>query len=125
VDGQGRRAGSENATDASCLPHIMVDPGKTYRLRFIGSTAISLVTLGIEGHPNLTITEADGGDTRPFSADHAQIASGQQFSVLLQTKALAEVEAERKTYGESNTRTATDLRMSLAMQCFRTTCIMA
>lgn len=98
MNGKSGTASSDNATDASCLPHtISVDPGKTYRLRFIGSTAISLVTLGIEGHSNLTIIEVDGGDTQPFSTDHIQVASGQRFSVLLQTKTLAELQAANKS----------------------------
>jgi L-ascorbate oxidase len=126
VNGRSGRAGSENATDTFRLPHAtIVDPGKTYRLLFIGSTAISLVTLGIEGHPDLTIIEPGGGDTQLFSTDHAQIVSSQRFSILLQTKTLAEVEAEKQTYSESNAGTATDLQMSPAMQYFRTTHMMA
>ena len=58
--------------------------------------AISLATLGIDGPANLTIIKADGEDTQLFVTDHAQIASGQRFSVLLQTKTLTKVEAEKK-----------------------------
>lgn len=100
LNGQSGTASSANATDSSCLPHIItVDAGKTYQLRLIGSTAISLVTLGIEGHSNLAIIEADGGDMQPFSTDHIQVASGQRFSVVLQTKTLAELQkAGKSTY---------------------------
>src|SRR5271155_3706160 len=51
------------------------------------------VICGIEGHANLTIIKADG-EILSFSQRITQIASGQRFSVLLQTKTLAEVEAE-------------------------------
>lgn len=61
VNGQSGTTSLSNATDASCAPYILnVFPGKTYRIRFIAATAISLITLGIEAHSNLTIIEADG-----------------------------------------------------------------
>ena len=39
----------------------------------------------------MTIIEADGADTKPWSTDHLQVASGQRFSILLQTKSVAEL----------------------------------
>jgi L-ascorbate oxidase len=72
-------------------------PARTYRLRFIGSTTISLVTLGIEGHSDLMIIEADGLSTEAFSTDHIQVASAQRFSVLMHTKSLAELQEDNKT----------------------------
>ncbi|KAL9115517.1 MAG: hypothetical protein Q9227_000838 [Pyrenula ochraceoflavens] len=87
-----------NATDPSCAPHIInVDPGKTYRLRFIGGTAISLVTLGIEGHDELPIIEADGQYTQEYTTDHLQVASGSRFSVLFQTKTAQEIQTSGKS----------------------------
>jgi L-ascorbate oxidase len=87
-----------NASDPSCTPYTLnVAPGKTYRLRFASSTALSLVTLGIEGHDNLTIIEADGEDTKPWSSNHLQIGSGQRFSVLFKTRTEAELRAANKT----------------------------
>lgn len=98
VNGQSGTSGFDNATDASCAPcTIHVDPEKTYRIRFIGMTAISLITLGIESHSNLSIVEADGADTKPFDVDHMQIHPGARFSILLQTKTLAELQADNKS----------------------------
>lgn len=100
VNGQSGTAGFSNATDASCTPYtISVEPGSVYRMRFIGRTAISLVTLGIEGHSNLTIIEADGADTLPYQVDHVQVGAGQRFSILFQAKTLAELQADgQSTY---------------------------
>ncbi|KAM0231823.1 hypothetical protein ACHAP5_010923 [Fusarium lateritium] len=81
-----------DAPDLSCMPHIIhVDPGKTYRLRFIGATALSLVKLGIENHDNLTVIEADGSYTKPAAIDHVQVSSGQRYSYLMKTKSKEEV----------------------------------
>jgi L-ascorbate oxidase len=98
LNGQSGTSGFNNATDASCAPlNIEVEPDKDYRIRFIGGTAISLVTLGIEDHSNLTIIEADGGDTKPFTSDHLQVAPGQRFSLLFRTKSAEELAAYNKT----------------------------
>lgn len=57
----GKGGGSANGTVCnSSLSSINIQPGKTYRLRFITSTALSFVTLAIEGHDDLVIIEADG-----------------------------------------------------------------
>ncbi|KAK5320666.1 hypothetical protein LTR93_006878 [Exophiala xenobiotica] len=98
INGFSGNSSFSNASDASCTPYIInVTPGATYRWRFISGTALSLVTLGIEGHKNLTIIEADGEYTKPWTTDHIQIGSGQRFSVLFQAKTHAELEAENKT----------------------------
>lgn len=95
VNGRSGNASFTNATDDSCKPAVIeVDPGKTYRLRFVGSTAISFVLLGIEGHDDLKIIEADGKYTKPADADHVQLASGQRFSALLTTKTQEELDEE-------------------------------
>lgn len=60
-------------------------------MRFIGATVTSLITLGIEGHSNLTIIEADGSYSKPFTTDHLQFATGQRFSLLFKAKSLAEL----------------------------------
>lgn len=94
VNGQTGTSGFDNASDASCAPYkITVQPGKTYRMRFIGGTAISLVTLGIEGHEDLTIIEADAAYTKDYITDHLQIASGQRFSLLFKARTLDELQA--------------------------------
>ncbi|KAK6332886.1 hypothetical protein TWF696_002905 [Orbilia brochopaga] len=93
----GTKTGNATAKHSSCAPAIIkVKPGKTYRFRFIGSTAISLVTLGIEDHPNMTIIEADGHYTQPYTTSHMQVASGQRFSTLFKAKSLAEILASNK-----------------------------
>jgi L-ascorbate oxidase len=41
------------------LSVIDVEPDKTYRLRFIGATALTFASFGIEDHHRLTVIEAD------------------------------------------------------------------
>lgn len=56
----GKGGGNNNGTFCNAsLPIIDVDPGKTYRLRFIGSTALTFAHLEIEGH-SMAVIEADG-----------------------------------------------------------------
>ncbi|KAJ4258939.1 Multicopper oxidase aurL2 [Fusarium torreyae] len=75
------------APDLTCTPHVIeVDPGKTYRLRFISATALSLIKLGIEDHDKFTVIEADGSYTKRAEVDHVQVSSGQRFSYLFTTK---------------------------------------
>lgn len=66
VNGQGGGTANETACNAS-LSTIDVEPNKVYRLRFIGSTALSFVSLAIEGHECLTVIEADGQVIPPSS----------------------------------------------------------
>lgn len=89
VNGKGQMYGMLKSPICE-LASIHVQHDRIYRIRFIGGTAISFVTLGIEGHDNLTIIEADGSYTAPLSVDHLQIGSGQRFSVLLRTKSRKE-----------------------------------
>jgi L-ascorbate oxidase len=98
LNGQSGHESLSNATDASCAPlQINVKPDTTYRFRWIGGTAISLVTLGIEDHDNFTIIEADGAYSKPYETDHLQVATGQRFSLLFRTKSAAELEELGKT----------------------------
>ncbi|KAJ4292068.1 hypothetical protein N0V90_009967 [Kalmusia sp. IMI 367209] len=98
LNGQSGKAQSDKAIDKSCLPHVIeVEPDRTYRLRLIGLQVISLVTLGIESHDNLTIIEADGSFTKKASTDHLQIAPGQRFSVLFKTKSAKELKQLNST----------------------------
>ncbi|KAF2436605.1 L-ascorbate oxidase [Tothia fuscella] len=97
MNGQTGTAGLGNAADSSCAPLVIkVDPDTDYRIRFIGGTAISLVTLGIEDH-NLTIVEADGADTKPFTTDHLQIAPGQRFSLSFRSMRSSQLASADKT----------------------------
>lgn len=71
VNGKGGGSANGTACNAS-LSTINVKPGKTYRLRFIGGTALTFSTLAIEGHEDLTIIEADGlGNPSPISHNPA------------------------------------------------------
>lgn len=64
----GKGGGSANGTSCNAsLSTINVEPGKTYRLRFIGATALTFSTLAFEGHDCLEIIEADGSVSSPFS----------------------------------------------------------
>ncbi|KAL2147560.1 hypothetical protein VTI28DRAFT_8815 [Corynascus sepedonium] len=74
------------------LPVIDVEPGKTYRLRFIGATGLSLLTMGFEDHNELTIIQVDGTEyNMPVIVGHIQLGAGQRFDVLLQTKTIEEL----------------------------------
>ena len=85
-------AKNQTAGRGGCqLPVIDVEPGKTYRFRFIGSTAISTVSLGIEGHSKLDVISADGHYTKRATVDHMQVSSGQRFEVLFSTKTTEEL----------------------------------
>ncbi|KAI9827283.1 MAG: hypothetical protein M1832_005421 [Thelocarpon impressellum] len=79
-------------------PLAMIDlkPATTYRLRVIGATALSFVTLGIQGHDKLEVIEADGSYTKPLATDVLQVGTGQRFSVLLKTKTVEEYRKDRE-----------------------------
>jgi FtsP/CotA-like multicopper oxidase with cupredoxin domain len=59
VNGKGGGSSNGTACNAS-LSTIDVEPGKTYRLRFISATALTFASLAIEDHSSLEIIEADG-----------------------------------------------------------------
>lgn len=91
----GKGGGSANGTACNAsLGIIDVEPGKTYRLRFIGGTALTFASLGIEDHNDLKVIEADGSYTKPLDITYLQIATGQRYSLLLTTKA----HPEKETY---------------------------
>lgn len=102
VNGQGLPISSSSSNrggGSSCsMAAIDVEPGKTYRLRFIGSTALSFLRLEIEGH-EMEIIEADGQYTQPVPTSYIQIGSGQRFSALLRTKTESEL-AQSKGQGK-------------------------
>ncbi|TID16988.1 L-ascorbate oxidase [Venturia nashicola] len=98
VNGHSGKKSLSAAPDPSCAPLVIkVKPSTTYRLRVIGGTAISLVKMGIEGHSNLTLIEADGYYSKPFETDHIQVASGQRFSAIFKTKSAAELKELNRT----------------------------
>jgi FtsP/CotA-like multicopper oxidase with cupredoxin domain len=86
VNGQSHQA--TNSTGSCQLASICIEPGLSYRLRFIGATALSFLSLSIESH-DLSIIEADGHYTKPLNTSFLQIGSGQRYSVLLKAKSEA------------------------------------
>jgi L-ascorbate oxidase len=94
INGVGISINSTAGTGGCGMPVIDVEPGKTYRMRFIGGTALSLVQFAIVEHRNLTIIEADGAYTQPHSVRHMQLASGQRFDALLTTKTAEELNGQ-------------------------------
>ena len=74
------------------LAVLPVEPNSTYRLRFIGSTALSYTALGFEAHDDLRVVEADGSYTRPAQTRIMQVGGGQRFSALIHTKTCEELQ---------------------------------
>ncbi|KAL5719064.1 laccase [Ranunculus cassubicifolius] len=62
---------------------IDVVPGKTYLLRLINAGMNSENFLAIAGH-KLTIVEADGEYTKPYTVDRVMLAPGQTLNVLVE-----------------------------------------
>ncbi|KAF5019433.1 hypothetical protein F66182_8562 [Fusarium sp. NRRL 66182] len=92
IQGNSGNQSFNAAKDSSCVPHIVeVEPGQTYRLRVIGATALSMIKLGIEGHDELKVIEADGSYTQAAPIDHVQVSGGQRFSYLLRTRSSEDV----------------------------------
>ncbi|KAL3489911.1 multicopper oxidase-domain-containing protein [Aspergillus germanicus] len=91
----GHSQPATNATGSCELAAINIEAGKTYRLRFIGGTALSFVSLTIDSH-EVSVIEADGHDTKPLKTDFLQLASGQRYSMILKAKSEAEL-VETKT----------------------------
>ncbi|WPH00141.1 L-ascorbate oxidase [Acrodontium crateriforme] len=91
INGVGVSKG-ETAGNGNCkLPVIDVEPGKTYRFRFIGGTALSMVQLSIVDHQNFTIVAADAQYTKPHTESFMQLSSGQRFDVIFKAKSIAEL----------------------------------
>jgi L-ascorbate oxidase len=86
-------------TSQKCGPAVIdVEPGKTYRFRTIGGTALSLVTFSFETHEKLTVISADGTTTQPARTDHIQVGPGQRFDFLLATKSRSDLEELGRTW---------------------------
>lgn len=76
---------------------IDVEPSKSYRFRFIGGNTIGHAILAFDKHSELQVIEADAGYTKPYGTDILQIAAGQRFSTLVQTKTCAELASLNQT----------------------------
>lgn len=77
---------------SATLAIIDVEPEKTYRFRFIASTALSYASFGFENHTDFDIIEADGHYTKPYPVKFLQMGTGQRYSTLLKTKTCAELD---------------------------------
>lgn len=107
-------------TEGNCaLPVIDVEPGKTYRMRWIGATGLTFLIAQLEGHSQpFTIVQVDGGEfTRPVSTERMQLGSGQRFDVLFKAKTEAELALTNKTdfYLQYETRERPALLRSYAV----------
>ncbi|XP_055354088.1 uncharacterized protein LOC129599791 [Paramacrobiotus metropolitanus] len=92
VNGKSRfiNATSSQAGPSCELAVINLDPGKTYRFRFIGALAVSFIYLNLEAH-NMVIIEVDGRYVMPYVPDHLEVSSGQRYSALVFAKTQAEL----------------------------------
>ncbi|KAF7297982.1 hypothetical protein HMN09_01019100 [Mycena chlorophos] len=66
---------NENAT----LPF---QPGKTYRLRIVNTSAFAMFYFWIDGH-NMTVVEVDGTDIEEYPIDLVTLSVAQRYSVLV------------------------------------------
>ncbi|RXW21108.1 hypothetical protein EST38_g4718 [Candolleomyces aberdarensis] len=78
INGQGRYPGGPQVD----LAVLNVVQGKRYRFRIISMSCDPNYIFSIDGH-ELTIIEADGQNTRPYTVDSIQILAGQRYSVVL------------------------------------------
>ncbi|KNZ59038.1 L-ascorbate oxidase [Puccinia sorghi] len=92
----------------NCHPYVMhVEPGKTYRVRAIGMTALTFLYFAIESHLKLTVIEVEGGFIKRTSSSFMQLGSGQRYSFLLKTKTLKQLQdqgGQRDFYGRVESR---------------------
>ena len=72
----------EECTKCPELSQILVNAGRTYRLRLIGSTSLSYLSFHIQNH-TMTLIEMDGIYINPVSVTSVQLNSGQRVSVLV------------------------------------------
>ncbi|KAJ8101982.1 Cupredoxin [Lipomyces tetrasporus] len=95
VNGHGLPLDEESRSGSCSMAKIRLEPAKLYRIRFIGATALSFVSLGFQGHNNMSIIEVDGEYTKAHNVDYLQIGPGERFSVLLKSKSRRELKRDR------------------------------
>ncbi|KFY22306.1 hypothetical protein V493_06685 [Pseudogymnoascus sp. VKM F-4281 (FW-2241)] len=86
INGKGGGVHDKGIVCNEPLSVINVEPGRTYRFRVVGASAISFETFGIEGHNDLELIEADGGYIEKYNTSFIQVAAGQRFSFLFHAK---------------------------------------
>ncbi|KAJ7598428.1 laccase [Mycena floridula] len=77
--------GTSNGSD-SALAVISVRKGLRYRFRLVAISCDPNYTFSIDGH-NMTIIEADGISTNPYTVDSLQIFAGQRYSFVVWIRA--------------------------------------
>lgn len=103
--GRGRgRAMAKRDVSTGALSSLNVEPGKTYRLRFVGAVGVSFMSVAFEGHDSMQIIEADGHYTKPFETNVIQIGSGQRYSALLKTKTADQLNGKNEYLMQVETR---------------------
>ncbi|TFK20851.1 laccase 9 [Coprinopsis marcescibilis] len=78
INGKGRRPGGPPTEIAV----VNVEQTKTYRMRLISMSCDPDYTFSIDNH-NLTIIEADGQSTEPYTVQQLRIFAGQRYSFVL------------------------------------------
>jgi hypothetical protein len=108
----GDAVGTCNSTSSQCTTtckqHVFeVDPGKTYRVRTIGASALTFPYFAIEGHPSLTVIAADAQYITPVNTSFIAANSGQRFDFLLKTMTESQLSrsgGKRAFWGRVETR---------------------
>ncbi|PYI00886.1 putative multi-copper oxidase [Aspergillus sclerotiicarbonarius CBS 121057] len=81
-----------------CSPAIIkVEPEKKYRFRAIGGVALSPMAFALQDHDNLTVISIDGAYTNPATTSVIEMAGGQRYDFLLETKSREWLERQGKT----------------------------
>ncbi|KAJ7785147.1 laccase lcc5 [Mycena maculata] len=75
--------GRTSTTLTAPLGVLTVTQGLRYRIRLINIPSDPNYVFQIDGHTNLTIIEADGISTTPYTVDSIQIYVGQRYSFIL------------------------------------------
>ncbi|PFH55488.1 hypothetical protein XA68_18187 [Ophiocordyceps unilateralis] len=107
------------------LDVVEIEPGKTYRFRFVAGTALSLALLGFEHHEWFNVIQADGGYTKPQAVDWLQLGSGQRYDVLIRAKTCDELWSlggRLDYYMQLESRERHEVVTSYAILRYRNTC---
>ncbi|KAJ7921991.1 laccase 1 [Mycena leptocephala] len=75
--------GRTSTTLTAPLGVLTVQHGLRYRIRLVNIACSPNYVFQIDGHTNLTIIEADGITTQPYSVDQITIFAGQRYSFIL------------------------------------------
>lgn len=122
----GKSISNWDAVDDSskALEVIDVDPGQTYRFRFVAATTLSVAIFAFENHTNFSIIAADGDYTKPKSVELFQMGSGQRFDALFQAKSCSELEETGRLdyYIQLETREREPVVANYAILRYRNTC---